>query len=123
MCFLYFTNIRLYDLISTEKSGGEFMAVVKDNGLYRISYKEEQEQESRLGSIVDYDELDERISKLDLHQRIRLLEFLVGMRDVNEITDKDEAELVAGVIVARMCGYMSPELNPDHWSLNKGRKR
>ena len=57
----------------------------KESGLYHVSYKGDKEEVKPIhGLVFDYDELDQKLAQLDIHQRVSLLEFLTGIRDVKE---------------------------------------
>ena len=72
------------------------------------------------GILSEFAKTDELIGKLDMHQRIRILEFLSGIRDVNEVKDLEEAALVARVLGEALIGRISQELNPDTWNIQRG---
>ena len=65
------------------------------------------------------EDLNNSISSLDAYQRVRLLEFGLGLRDIKEASS-DEVILVAKMHVAKMQGYDIPsELNPYKWNLKQ----
>ncbi len=74
------------------------------------------------GALVQFIETDEKIAKLDMHQRIRILEFVSGIRDISEIRDSEEAKLVMRVLCEKLMGHISSELNPDKWHLPESPK-
>ncbi len=69
------------------------------------------------GLLGQFIETDEEIAKLDIHQRIRILEFVSGIRDISEVQNSEEAKLVSRVLCEKIMGHISTELNPNEWHL------
>ena len=68
--------------------------------------------------IIDFMKMNKEISKLDMKQRIKILEYVTGMRDIREIKDEAEGMLVTRVLCQKLTmGFLPPELDPDKWHL------
>ena len=63
-------------------------------------------------------ELNVKISFLRMRERIRLLEFISGVREIKEVKP-EEVCLVRDSLIARIHGYIPNELIPDKWHLPK----
>ena len=68
------------------------------------------------GVIGDMFTTDELIRSMDVHQRIRILEFVSGMRNISEVRP-DECDIVRRVLTEKIKGRVSPELDPQTWHL------
>ena len=69
------------------------------------------------GIFAEFATTDELISKLDINQRIRILEFINGIRDIEEVRD-DEVAVVGRVLAeGALLNRISPELDPTKWNL------
>ena len=69
------------------------------------------------GIMAEFIETDAMIASLDMFKRIRILEFISGIRDVSEVEGPEEASLLMRVLSEKLMGRVSPELNPDTWHL------
>ena len=87
---------------------------MKDN---RYTYDDGEIKVELGGYLKHFQETDEILSKLDIHQRIRLLEFVTGIRDISEVASDEERLLLIRILEERLMGHTSVELNPDTWTL------
>ncbi len=83
----------------------------------RYTYDDGETKVELGGFLKHFQETDEMLSQLDIHQRIRILEFVTGIRDISEVAGEEEAFLLMRILEERLMGHTSAELNPNTWTL------